>query len=408
VKIGEESSEQLDYVPASLFVLEQVRCKYACSRCAATADPLASPAAPPTVVTAPKPAQPIDKGLPGPGLLAHVIVSKYVDHLPLHRQEQIFERQGVELSRSTLCDWMAACAKLLTPLYQLLIAHVLQSRTIHTDDTTVPVQEPGMNRTKSGRLWTYVGDRDHRATVYDYTPTHARDGPATFLKGFAGFLQADAANLYDGLYTTGRIVEVGCWAHCRRHFHEARDHDAARAHEAMARIRTLYAVEDEAKELIKAGKLSGVEADGVRLRLRCEKTVPLLVQFKTWLEQQQPQVLPKSPIGQALAYALRHWQAFSRFTEHGFLNIDNNAAERALRAVAIGRKNWLFAGSDAGGKTAAVLYSMVATCKQLGIDPFTYLRDVLARLPEHPADRRTELLPDNWANSQRQHVEKPV
>jgi transposase len=408
LKIGEEISEQLDYQPASLFVIQHVRFKYACPRCAATADPVAKPEAAPTVVTAPKPAQPIDKGLPGPGLLAQVTVAKFVDHLPLHRQVPILARHGIALSRSTMCDWMAACAVLLTPLYQLLIAQVLASRTIHTDDTKVPVQEPGQDRTKSGRLWVYIGDRDHAATVYAYTPTHARDGPAKFLKGFQGFLQADAANLYDGIYAPGGIVEVGCWAHGRRHFHEARDTDAARAHEALARIAALYAVEDEARELIDTGALSADAADALRLRLRQEKTLPLLSAFSDWLQQQEKQVLPKSPIGQAIAYALRHWSALKRFTQHGFLNIDNNAAERALRGVAIGRKNWLFAGSDAGGQTAAVLYSIVATCKQLGIEPFGYLKDVLARLPEHPAEARAELLPANWAKSQREQADQPA
>jgi transposase len=400
VKIGEDVSEQLDYQPASLFVVQHVRFKYVCPHCAATADPVANPDTPSPVVTAAKPAQPIDKGLPGPGLLAHITVSKFVDHLPLHRQVPILARHGIGLSRSTMCDWMAACAELLTPLYHLLIAQVLASRMIHTDDTRVPVQEPGQDRTKSGRLWVYIGDRDHAATVYAYTPTHARDGPATFLTGFHGFLQADAANLYDGIYAPGGISEVGCWAHARRHFHEARDSDAARAHEALARIAALYAVEDEARELIDTGALSAEAADALRWRLRQEKTLPLLSAFSDWLQQQEKQVLPKSPIGQAIAYALRHWQALLRFTQHGFLNIDNNAAERALRGIAIGRKNWLFAGSDAGGQTAAILYSMVATCKQLGIEPFSYLKDVLARLPDHPADHIPELLPANWAKSQ--------
>jgi transposase len=408
LKIGEEVSEQLDYQPASLFVVEHVRFKYVCPKCAAQADPVAHPETPSPVVTAAKPAQPIAKGLPGPGLLAHVIVSKFIDHLPLHRQVPILARHGMQLSRSTLCDWMAASATLLTPIYQLLIEQVLRSRTIHTDDTKMPVQEAGQERTKSGRLWVYVGDRDHAATVYEYTPTHARDGPATFLEKFKGFLQADAANLYDGIYASGGIVEVGCWAHARRYFFDARDTDAARAHEALARIAALYAVEDEAVEQIAAGPLSGEAADEARLRLRREKTVPLLTSLCQWLQEQESKVLPKSPIGQGIAYALRHWQALLRFTERGFLNIDNNAAERALRGVALGRRNWLFAGSDDGGQNAAVLYSIVATCKQLGIEPFTYLRDLLTRLPEHPADRHNELLPAAWAESQRQQVETPA
>jgi transposase len=447
IRIGEEVSEVLDFVPASLFVWEQVRFKYACPGClrkrgdepSSEAEPnvpvnASSPSEPegqPTdetippstnellnsslppsqpetgpaklIITAPMPKMPIAKGMAGPGLLAYLIVSKYLDHLPLHRLEGIFARQGVDISRSTMCDWTAACADLLSPLYDLLKTDVLRSRVIQTDDTRVPVQDPNANRTKSGRLWVYIGDRDHPWVVYDYTPTHARDGPAAFLKGFQGFMQADAHNVYDGIYSA-ELFEVGCWAHGRRHFHESRDSDALRAHEALARIAGLYAVEDEAKELIAAGNLIGEAADAVRLRLRQEKTVLKLGALGQWLSEQQVLVLPKSPIGQAIAYALRHWQALTRFTEHGFLNIDNNAAERALRAVAIGRKNWLFAGSDEGGRTAAVLYTMVNTCKNLGIDAFNYLRDVLGRLPEHPADARIELLPGRWAESQRQQI----
>jgi transposase len=435
VRIGAEVTEVLDFVPSSLFVWEHVRFKYACPAClknrpaeatsealptAATSEPLPvestlSSWLPSSegeagrvklMITAPPPPQlPIAKGMAGPGLLAYLIVSKYQDHLPLYRLEGIFARHGVDLSRSTLCDWAAGCASLLTPLYELLKADVLRSRLIHTDDTRVPVQEPGLNRTKSGRLWVYIGDRDHPSIVYDYTPTHARDGPATFLHGYRGFLQADAHNVYDGIYSA-EIVEAGCWAHCRRHFHEARDSDALRSHEALARIRGLYAVEDEAQEQIAAAGLAGDAAEAVRLRLRQEKTVPLLRALGQWLKEQQAPVLPKSPMGQAIAYALRHWQALTRFTEYGFIDIDNNAAERALRAIAVGRKNWLFAGSDAGGKTAAVLYTIIGTCKNLGIDSFAYLHDVLARLPDHPTKRRDELLPARWAQAQRQQINK--
>jgi transposase len=451
IKIGEEASEQLDYVPASLFIREQVRFKYACPSCLkkppasdaaeppriATQEPeltpipnttessstsseseLSSPAAaqPPAIatpvtscliVTAPMPKQPLPKSIAGPGLLAHIIVSKYLDHLPLNRLQGIFSRQGVDISRKTMCDWMAGCAGLLTPLYELLKADVLRSRVIHTDDTRVPVQERGSNRTKSGRLWVYIGDRDHPWTIYDYTPTHARDGPAAFLKNYRGFLQADAATLYDRIYQPGVITEVGCMAHARRYFHEAQNSDLVRAVEGMARIRSLYEVEDEAKQHIVTAKLSDVEADALRFRLRQEKTVPLLNAMCQRLQEQQPQVLPKSPIGLAIAYALRHWQALTRFTEHGWLNIDNNAAERALRGIAVGRKNWLFAGSDKGGKTAAVLCSIATTCKSLGIEPWAYLRDILTRLPEHPVERLPELFPTTWAAAQRQGADNP-
>ena len=399
VKIGEETSEQLDYRPAKLFVWEHVRLKYACPKCLKTSSetPVASNDTPSShIVTAAKPAQPIDKGLPGPGLLAHVITSKYSDHLPLHRQEAMLARQGVELSRSTLADWMAASAELLKPLYKLMLTQVLLGRVVQTDETRVPVLQPGLKQTKAGRLWVYVGDRDHPHTVYDYTPTKARDGPAAILKTYRGFLQADAANVFDGIYRPGDIVEVACWAHARRYFHEARDTDAARSAEALARIRDFYRVEDDARDLIAHQQLTGDAADAVRLQLRQERTKAKLAEFAAWLEDQSPRVLPKSPIGHAIAYARRQWAALMRFTEHGFLNIDNNASERALRAVAVGRKNWLFAGSDAGGRTAAVLYTMTQTCRRHGLDPFVYLQDVLTRLPNSTSDALTPFLPNRW------------
>ena len=404
VAIGEQVSEQLDYRPARLFVWRHVRLSYACPACLAKAiDPVPAgqPEPPALIVTAPKPPQPIDKGLPGPGLLAHVVTCKYADHLPLHRQEAMLARQGVELSRSTLCDWMAAAVDVLTPLYAWMLGEVLKSRVVQTDETRVPVQEPGQAKTKSGRLWVYVGDRDHPHTVYDYTATKARDGPAAVLTDYTGFLQADAANVFDGLYLPGSITEVACWAHARRHFQEARDSDAARSAEALARVGAFDAVEGDAAEEIARANLTGGAADAVRVRYRQERTTPLLHAFASWLEAQAPVVLPKSPMGQAIAYARRHWTALMRFTEHGFLNIDNNASERALRAVALGRKNWLFAGSDAGGRTAAVLYSVTQTCKRHRIDPFAYLRDVLARLPGLPAERLPELAPHTWARAQR-------
>jgi transposase len=411
VVIGETTSEQLDYRPAKLFVWQHVRLSYACPACLTKAIepvPAGQPEPPALIVTAPKPPQPIDKGLPGPGLLAHVVTSKYADHLPLHRQEAMLARQGVELSRSTLCDWMAAVANLLTPLYALMLSRVLQSRVVQTDETRVPVQEPGQNKTRSGRLWVYLGDRDHPFTVYDYTATKARDGPQAILKDFTGFLQADAANVFDGIYLPGAITEVACWAHARRHFHEARDSDVARSAEALARIRGFYAVEDEAREQSERANLAVEAADELRLRLRQDKTVPQLADFARWLDEQAKVVLPKSPMGQAIAYAQRQWPALLRFTERGFLNIDNNASERALRAIAVGRKNWLFAGSDAGGRTAAVLYTMTQTCKQHRIDPFAYLQDVLTRLPSLPADQLPELFPHVWAEAQRAQVANSV
>jgi transposase len=394
VKIGEETSSQLDYQPASLFVLEHIRPTYACSHCQGH------------VATAAKPEQPIDKGLPGPGLLAHVVTSKYADHLPLYRQERILERFGVELKRSTLCDWMARAAELLQPLYDRMIEQVLQASVIHTDDTPVAVQDPTQDQTKTGRLWVYLGDDAHPVNVFDYSPNRRRDGPATFLKDFQGYLQADAFSGYDGIYLTQPVIEVGCNAHARRKFFEAKTTDAVRAHQALAFYRQLYDVEHEAaknadKELARRWPnepdLRRVEVlHAERFRWRQEKSVPIVKALEQWLKDQQADVLPKSPMGQAIGYARNHWTALTRYTQHGFLAIDNNWAEREMKRIAIGRKNWLFLGSDRGGRTAAVLFSFVSSCQRHGLDPFRYLEDVLYRLPGLPAERLEDLLPDRW------------
>jgi transposase len=455
IKIGEETSEQLDYQPAKLFVWEHVRMKYACPNCAkaaakpiptmptsidapspaivepalqtvptsvdapspTTAEPPSSPVATAStpvaigstvVVVAPKPAQPIDKGLPGPGLLAFVITSKYYDHLPLNRQEAIIGRLGVDIPRSTLCGWMAASADLLRPLYNAMLADVLLSRVVQTDETRLPVLEKGNTKTKSGRLWAFLGDRDHPHSVYHYTATKARDGPAGILENYKGFLQADAANVFDGIYQPGDIVEVGCWAHGRRYFHDARTSDAARASEALARIGFFYDVEREAEKIIDEQQIDGTQADAWRLKMRRERTLPKLREFADWLDAQTILVLPKSPIAQAINYARNHWQALLRFTEHGFLNIDNNASERAMRPAALGRKNYLFAGSDEGGRTTAVLYTLTQTCRRHRIDPFAYLQDVLTRLPKGDFQELADLFPHRWAAAQRAKADPSI
>lgn len=385
-EIGVDTTSQYDYKPAEIFVIEHQRVKYACTCCQGC------------VTIAPKPPQPLDKGLPGPGLLAQILMDKYQDHIPLHRTEQRFARLGFHLSRSTMCDWMASCAELLTPLWHLLKQWVLQSKVLHTDDTTVPVRDDSKSQRRYGRLWAYIGDDNHPGIVFDYTTTHARDGPATFLQGFQGFLQADAYGAYDGIYagSNGTIIEVGCMAHARNKFKEADSSDPERTLAAKAWVRKLYDVEDEAKALIAADKLAGAAASAIRLRLRQEKSVPLLTSLRQWLVTQKEQVLPKSPIAAALGYMLNQWQALCRYTTDGDLHIDNNLAERTLKLIGMGRINWLFLGSDNGGTTAAVLFSFTATCKHLGIDTFAYLRDVLERLPTHPAERLEELLPHRW------------
>lgn len=385
-EIGVQSTEQYDYKPAEVFVVEHQRVKYACKCCEGH------------VAIAPKPPQPLDKALPGPGLLAQIIVDKYQDHIPLHRTEQRFERLGVKLPRSTMCDWMASAAELLMPLWQLLKHWVLQSKVLHTDDTTVPVRDETKNNHRYGRLWDYIGDQDHPGIVFDYTITHARDGPAEFLKTFKGFLQADAYGGYDGIYTGshGAIVEVGCMAHARNKFKEADSTDPERVLAAKAWVRKLYDVEDEANAIIVKDKLTGAAAAAIRLRLRKEQSVPLLASLRQWLLEQKEQVLPKSPIAAAINYMLNQWEALHRYTTDGDLHIDNNISERTLKLIGMGRINWLFLGSDKGGQTAAVLFSFTATCKHLRIDTFAYLRDMFERLPTHPADRLDELLPHRW------------
>jgi hypothetical protein len=267
---------------------------------------------------------------------------------------------------------------------------VLSSKALQTDDTPVAVLDPALPRTRTGRIWTYVGDQDHPYTVYDYTPDRSRDGPDRFLQEFSGYLQADAYSGYDALYkdTERDVTEVACWAHARRKFFEAQDSDIMRSMVLLAYIRLLYEVEREAKDR----KMDSAQ----RLALRQEKSVPILTDIEDYLRREQPQVLPKSPIAEAIGYALNNWAALLRYTQDGDLEIDNNGAERSLRGVAVGRKNWLFFGSDNGGHTAAVLTSFVTTCKRLDIDPFVYLRDILERISAHPAHRLAELLPDQW------------
>ena len=382
---GEELREQLEYVPASLIVLQHVRPKYACPSCLAH------------VVIAPRFPEPIEKGLPGVGLLAHVAVGKYADHLPLYRQEAIFKRAGVELARSTMCSWMAVIAGLLSPIVKAMLKRILLSQVVQTDDTPVPVQDHDGKGIKTGRLWVHVGDLNNRFIVYDYTPDRGHDGPARIFLGFEGYLQADAYAGYDGLFQDGKIVEVGCWMHARRKFHEARTSDPARSHLMLAWIAGLYEVEDDARKARKKHReWDDATWYGYRRDLRVERSRPILETIHIWLETERAKVLPKSPINEAIQYALNHWTALIRPWEAGFLEIDNGASERAIRPVALGRKNWLFAGSDEGGRTAAALMSLCATCKEWGIDPFAYLRDVLTRVSTHPNSRIEELLPDRW------------
>ncbi len=378
-RIGQDQSEQLEYQPASFQVLVHIRPKYGCRRCDEEGYN-------PNITAAPLPPQPIEKGLPGPGLLAYVVVSKLGDHLPLYRLENIFARQQVHVARSTMCAWMRCAGELVLPLVALMASRVRQSRVIHTDDTTVPIQSPGEKQCRKGRIWTYLGDRTHPYIVYEYTPNRTRAGPANWLANFSGYLQADAYGGYDGIYAHGGVTEAACWAHARRKFFEAKETDSQRAAEMLSLVRELYAIEDEAKEL----------DDAARLALRQENSVPVLARIKTWLDAQMQVILPRSEMAQAIGYTLNQWDALCVYTTQGFLNIDNNAAERALKRVAIGRKNWLFAGHDAAAENHARLWSLIASGERHGVDPQRYLTSVLAKLPFTPADELDQFLPDVW------------
>ena len=382
---GEKVSEQLEYVAATIKVIQHVQIQYACRQCEET------------VKLAEKPLQPIDKGLAGPGLLAQVVTSKYADHLPLYRLEGIFERFGVSLSRRTMCDWIGALADLANPLVEWMKVDQLKSKKIHTDDTSVPVLDPSLGQTRRGRLWVYLGHEPHDHIVFDYTPSRERDGPASFLEGYSGYLQADAYSAYDGIYAGGEVIEVACWAHARRKFIENMSVERGDPFTALAFISQLYQVEREAKEM----------TSRERRDFRQEHALPVLAAFKEWLDEKARLYLPKSEMAKAIGYVQRQWDALKRYPEDGDLAIDNNAAERALRRVAVGRKNWLFVGNDEGGRRAAIFYSLVASCQLHGIDPFHYLKDVFRRLPTQHAGALAELTPKAWAGAHREAEATP-
>ena len=378
-RMGEDVTEQLDYVPASFRVVCHVRPRLSCRSCE-------------RIVQAPLPSMPIERGRPGAGLLAHVLVSKYADHLPLYRQSGIYARHGVELARSTLADWVGRSAGLLDPLVDALERHVMGGSTLHADDTPVPVLAPGAGRTRTGRLWTYVRDeRGHGsgappAVLFRYAPDRRGERPAAHLARFRGDLHADGYAGFDRLYGE-RVAEVACWAHVRRKFFDV--HAAtgsATAREALDHIAGLYAVEQDVR---------GRPPDE-RRRERQARAGPLLAAFRQWLDATAPKLARRSDLAVAIRYALSRWSALSRYVGDGRLEIDNNAAERALRGIAVGRKNWLFAGSDQGGHRAATIYSLIETAKLNGVDPEAWLTDTIARIADHPARSIDQLLPWNY------------
>jgi len=391
-KIGEEVSEHVDRRAARLVRVQIVRPKY---KTTSTTEGETK------IVCAEMPERPIPKSMAGAGLLAHTIVAKYADHIPLHRQEIIYKREGLRVARSTLCDWVLGSSELLALLYQGLKAQVLAAPKIHADDTVVTLVEQGRGKSVQARLWAYLGagarpDAQGRwvahqaALLYEFTDDRRGEHVQRMLCDYSGYLQADAYSGFDALYQSGRIVEVGCWAHARRKFVDivkaAPQGARGLAHEAVEWIGQLYAIEAKLKE----------RTPEERRQEREQHALPLLTGMRSWLEAGLRSVLPKSPTAGAIGYALGHWQALTRYVESGILDIDNNACERAMRPVAIGRRNWLFVGSQRGGNAAATILSLIETCKLHGVEPYAYLADVLQRLPAHPSNRVAELLPFNW------------
>ncbi len=385
-RFGEDVTEVLDYVPAHFKVLRHVRPKHSCRKCE-------------TIRQAELPSMPITKGKAASGLLAHIMISKYTDHLPLYRQSEIYARQNIHISRSTMAGWMRQVDELIVPLSEALAADVLSSDKLHGDDTTVPVLSPGLGKTKTGRLWVYV--RDDRgycgdskpAALYRYSPDRKGIHPQEHLENYRGTLQADGYAGYNDLYKANKlsgeikIIEAACWAHVRRKFYE--DHENTKSqysHEILKRIGLLYDVEREIK---------GRPPDA-RIAAREEKSLAIIDELKGYFNDIQGKISGKSPLAGAIRYALKRWGALQTFVHDGTVEIDNNIAERAMRPIALGRKNYLFAGSDRGGEVAATFYSLLETCKLNNINPQEYLADVLNRIADHPVKQVDQLLPHNW------------
>lgn len=381
-KLGEDITETLEYVPARWKVIQHVREKFACRKCEAITQP-------------PAPFHPIARGRAGPQLLAQILFGKYRAHLPLNRQSEIYASEGVNLSVSTLADWVGAAAATLAPLVDAIRDHVFAAERIHADDTPVPVL--AKTKTRLGRLWTYV--RDDRpfggqappAALFFYSPDRGGEHPRQHLAGWSGLMQADAyagyAELYDAARTPAPIIELPCWSHARRKFYElATLKKAPIAIEAVRRIDELFAIERE---------INGADV-AVRLAVRQDRSRPLVAAFEIWLRTERAKLSSKNPIAKAIQYSLKRWTAMIRFLDDGRICLSNNAAERALRGIAVGRHNWTFAGSDRGGERAAAVYTLIESCKLNDVDPRAWLADVLSRLPDHPASRIAELLPWNW------------
>jgi transposase len=393
---GADVTEELEMIPAKFFVNRYVRHKYACPCCQGS------------VSQGPLPPRPLERGIPGPGVLADLIASKYAEHMPLYRMQERYRRAGIKISLSTFCDWVDHVANLAAPIVEAMKKLVLASRKVHTDDTPITVLDPSRwpVHSRRGYMWVYISEFGD--VVFDFTNSHKRDGPASFLKGYRGYLQADAFSGYDGIYAGGEIFEVACWAHARRKFYETLVHYPTEAKRIVELIGGLYAVESRAKKLA-ASMSQAHSADGRELNDEQRRTWEdkllawrqrfsrrRLARLRRYLDELSPQVLPKSPLGKAISYTLKNWKALNRYTEAAFLSIDNNLSERQIKLMVIGRKNWMFAGSENAARNSAILFSIVASCKLIGVDPFAYFRDILTRLQNHPADRIHELVPREW------------
>ncbi|HEU19622.1 MAG TPA: IS66 family transposase [Deltaproteobacteria bacterium] len=387
-RIGEEVTEKLEYEPASFYVKRYVRHKYACKNCQ---NNVSIGQLPPMV---------IDKGIPAESVLAHMITCKFADHLPLNRLEGIFRRHGVDITVSNMCDWVADSADLLVPLVKRMHELIRLSPTINTDDTKIPVKNKNRKgSTYNGYLWVYIDDRKN--VVFDFTPTRSREGPINFIgKTYNGYVQADAYSGYDELFRVSHATEVGCNSHARRKFEYALDSDPVRAARMMVLWGRLYEIESRAKE--------ENYSDEQLLAARQTEALPIFDEIRAALNEYKDRVLPKSPMGKAITYAFNQWDALVRYTREPMLRIDNNISERMLRMVVIGRKNYLFAGSEAGAQRAAIIYSLVASCKVNSHDPFAYFHDVLKKISTWPANKIDELLPGNWMPPKLNHEDAPV
>jgi hypothetical protein len=391
IELADEITEQWDWKPSCLFVIEHHQKKYLrreVVEAVAAADSqtsLAGPAAAlPPVLVARKPPQAIPGGVAGPGLLAEVIVNKADVHLPLNRQERVWARYGLNISRQTQCDWWLTCAELFMPLVDVMRSDALCSGVLHIDDTRLDIRDAQRKLQFQGHLWVRIGDEQHPSIVFDFTPNRTRDGPMQLLAGYRGYVQADAYSGYDGVYlqSNGAIREVACWAHARRKFHDARRLDPS-AQVALARIGQLYALERKLSERCASEwrELPRVEQYALVAAERQQHARPLLTSFQEWLAVETPKLLPQNPVRQAMEYLQNHWAAFCRYTDDGRLDIDNNEAEREMKHIATGRKNWLFSASQRGAHAAAIHFSLIATCRRHKVEPWAYLRDLLVRLP---------------------------